>query len=236
MNIANRFLSHHEKMQVPLTSLEESVRLASQVTSGTVVMMDAADATSSGASGDSNAILRELIRQDYQGRSLSPVIDPEAVRRAFAAGVGAAVRTTIGGALDPARFQPIEVEATVRSLSDGKFRSESFGWPWDSGNTAVLEVGRHTIVVGSRPVHLFDRSWFYANGQNPSHFDLVVVKSPHCEPQMFADWCAKLINVDAPGSTSANLQSLGHTNCARPIFPLDDGVEFQPVADIFRRN
>ncbi|MFT4555965.1 MAG: M81 family metallopeptidase [Planctomycetales bacterium] len=236
VNIANRFLSHHEKMQVPLTSLEESVRLASQVTSGTVVMMDAADATSSGASGDSNAILRELIRQDYQGRSLSPVIDPEAVRRAFAAGVGAAVRTTIGGALDPARFQPIEVEATVRSLSDGKFRSESFGWPWDSGNTAVLEVGRHTIVVGSRPVHLFDRSWFYANGQNPSHFDLVVVKSPHCEPQMFADWCAKLINVDAPGSTSANLQSLGHTNCARPIFPLDDGVEFQPVADIFRRN
>ncbi|MDA0284028.1 MAG: M81 family metallopeptidase, partial [Planctomycetota bacterium] len=228
LNIANRFWRHHEKMQVPLTSLEESVRLASRVTSGTVVMIDAADATSSGASGDSNAILSELIRQDYQGRSLSPIIDPEAVRRAFEAGVGATIRTTIGGALDPDRFRPIDVEATVRSLSDGKFRSESFGWPWNSGNTAVLEVGRHTLVAGTRPVHLFDRSWFYANGQNPKHFDLVVVKSPHCEPQMFADWCAMLINVDAPGSTSANLQSLGHTICARPIFPLDDGVEFQP--------
>jgi microcystin degradation protein MlrC len=236
VNIANRFWSHHEKMEVPLTSLEESVRLAAEVPSGMVVMMDAADATSSGASGDSNAVLSELIRQDYQGRSLSPVVDPEAVRRAFAAGVGATIHTTIGGALDPARYEPIEVEAKVRSLSDGKFRSESFGWHWDSGNTAVLEAGNHTLVVGTRPVSLFDRSWFYANGQEPRHFNLVVVKSPHCEPQMFADWCAKLINVDAPGSTSANLQSLGHSICARPIFPLDAGVDFQPVADIFRRS
>jgi microcystin degradation protein MlrC len=236
LDMAARFWNHHEKMQVPLTSLEESVRLAAKIESGTVVLMDAADATSSGASGDSNAILSELIRQNYQGRSLSPVVDPEAVRQAFEAGVGATIRTKVGGALDPARYQPVEVDAKVRSLSDGKFRSESFGWPWDSGNTAVLEAGSHTIIVGTRPVHLFDRSWFYANGQDPRQFDLVVVKSPHCEPQMFSDWCAKLINVDGPGATSANLQSLGHTNCERPIFPLDNDVEFQPVADIFRRT
>ena len=236
LDLASRFWNHHEKMEVPLTSVEDSVRLAAQVASGTVVMMDAADATSSGASGDSNAILSELIRQDYQGRSLSPVVDPEAVRRAFEAGVGATIRVNVGGALDPARYQPLEIDAKVRSLSDGKFRSESFGWHWDSGNTAVLEAGNHTLVVGSQPVSLFDRSLFFANGQNPRHFDLVVVKSPHCEPQMFADWCAKLTNVDAPGATSANLQSLGHTICGRPLFPLDDGVEFHPVADVFGRN
>ena len=150
--------------------------------------------------------------------------------------MGAAIRTKVGGALDSARYQPIEVVAKVRSLSDGKFRSESFGWHWDSGDTAVLEAGNHTLVVGTRPVSLFDRSWFYANGQDPRRFDLVIVKSPHCEGHMFADWCAKLINVDAPGSSSANLRSLGHTICARPVFPLDDNVEFQPVADIFRRS
>ena len=236
VDLATRFWRHHEKMRVPLTSLEESVRLASQVKSGTVVMMDAADATSSGASGDSNAILSELIRQNYQGKSLSPIVDPATVRAAFEAGVGAAIRTKVGGALDSARYQPIEVVAKVRSLSDGKFRSESFGWHWDSGDTAVLEAGNHTLVVGTRPVSLFDRSWFYANGQDPRRFDLVIVKSPHCEGHMFADWCAKLINVDAPGSSSANLRSLGHTICARPVFPLDDNVEFQPVADIFRRS
>jgi microcystin degradation protein MlrC len=85
-------------------------------------------------------------------------------------------------------------------------------------------------------VSLFDRSWFYAHGQDPRRFDLLVVKSPHCEPHMFADWCAKVIYVDAPGSTSANLRSLGHTKCRRPIFPLDEDIEFEPRADVFRRR
>jgi microcystin degradation protein MlrC len=235
IELADRFWKHHKKMQVPLTSLEDAVRLAATVSSGTVVMMDAADATSSGASGDSNAILREAIRQDYRGRILTPIVDPVAVEKAFAAGVGSTICMTVGGALDSARYLPLEVEARVRSLADGKFRSESFGWQWDSGNTAVLETGNATLVVGTNPVSLFDRSWFYANGQDPRRFEMVVVKSPHCEPQMFADWCAMLINVDAPGATSANLRSLGHTTCARPLFPLDEGIEFQPVADVFRR-
>ncbi len=236
VKLANRFWMHHEKMQVPLTSVEDAVRQAAAVASGTVVMMDAADATSSGASGDSNAVLCEVVRQGYRGRLLSPIVDPAAVQKAITAGVGATIRTTVGGALDPDRFQPLEVEARVRLLSDGRFCSESFGWNWDSGNTAVLEADNVTLVVGTHPVSLFDRSWFYANGQNPRDFDMVVVKSPHCEPHMFADWCAKLINVDAPGSTSANLNSLGHTICDRPIFPLDEGVDFHPVADIFRRS
>ena len=236
IELANIFWKHHEKMQVPLTSLADSVRLAAEVSDGTIVMVDAADATSSGASGDSNAILTELLRQNYRGRVLAPIVDPAAVQQAFAAGVGATIRTKIGGAVDPARFRPIELDARVRLLSDGKFRSESFGWPWDSGDTAVLEAGHITLVVGTRPVSLFDRSWFYAHGQDPRHFNLVVVKSPHCERHMFADWCVKLINVDAPGSTSANLKSLGHTKCERPIFPLDAAVRFTPVADVFCRR
>ena len=236
IELADLFWQHHESMQVPLTSLEDALRIAGETTTGTVVLMDAADATSSGASGDSNAILCEAVRQGYRGRLLAPVVDPPAVQMAFAAGVGATIHTTVGGALDPARFAPLEVEARVRSLSDGAFRSESFGWPWDSGNTAVLEAGSATLVVGTRPVSLFDRSFFYANGQDPRRFDAVVVKSPHCEPHMFADWCARLIDVDAPGATSANLRSLGHTVCERPVFPLDEVVEFRPVVDVFRRR
>jgi microcystin degradation protein MlrC len=268
LELARLFWKHHEKMQVPLTSLPDAVRQAKELydqikpgfgvgklglvanrsersadqglgqvlTNGTVVLVDAADATSSGASGDSNAILAELMRQNYRGRALIPIVDPGAVRQAFASGVGATISTTVGGACDAKRFKPISIRARVRMLSDGKFRSESFGWHWDSGDTAVLEADNYTLIVGTRPVSLFDRSWFYAHGQDPKRYDLVVVKSPHCEHHMFAAWCARLINVDAPGSTSANLKSLGHTVCERPIFPLDPEVEFHPVADVFRRR
>jgi hypothetical protein len=93
----------------------------------------------------------------------------------------------------------------VRLLADGRFRSESFGEEWLAGPTAVLEAGNFTLVVSSHAVNLYDRSFFYAHGQNPQRFDAVVVKSPHCQPHMYADWCARMVNVDAPGSSSANL-------------------------------
>ena len=64
----------------------------------------------------------------------------------------------------------------------------------------------------------------------------VVVKSPHCEPHMFKSSAARYVDVDAPGSTSANLRSLGHTKCARPIFPLDANVSFTPKAKLFQRH
>ena len=91
-------------------------------------------------------------------------------------------------------------------------------------------------MVTTRPVHLFDRSLFFAHGQNPRWFDLVVVKSPHCQRRMYADWCAQLINVDAPGATSANLPTLGHTRCRRPVYPLDPDVSFTPRAERFDRR
>ncbi len=235
LDIAKLFWSDHEKMQVPLVSLEEMARLAAANKEGTVALVDAADATSSGASGDSNAILRQLIASGYRGRTLLPIVDAAAVRQAFAAGVGATIQTTLGGTLDPARFQPLPVTAKVRLLSDGAFRSESFGEAWRSGHTAVLEVDNFTIVATSRAVSLYDRALFLGHGQDPRRFDAVVVKSPHCEHHMYAAWCARMINVDAPGSTSANLRRLGHTRCPRPIFPLDASVPFVPEARIFQR-
>ena len=196
---------------------------------------DAADATSSGASGDSSTILQALIAAGYEGRALIPFVDPPAVDAAFAAGIDGALHTTVGGQLD-ARFTKVPIEARVRLLSDGCFINESHGSVWNAGRSAVLEAENYTVVVTSRAVSLYDRSLFLAHGQNPQHFDLVVVKSPHCQPQFFDDWAAINVNVDAPGSTSANLPTLGHTRCARPIFPLDSDVDFEPQATIFRRN
>jgi microcystin degradation protein MlrC len=236
LRIANLFWEHHEKMKVPLVSLDEMVRITKQHTRGTLALVDAADATSSGASGDSNAILRKLMESGCTLRTLLPIVDEPAVNMAFAAGIGATITTTVGGTLDPQRFRPLQIRARVRLLSDGRFRSESFGEEWLAGLTAVLEAENFTLVVSSRAVNLYDRSFFYAHGQNPRQFDAVVVKSPHCQHHMYAVWCAQLVNVDAPGSSSANLPYLGHTRCRRPMFPLDAQVSFQPRARLYQRH
>jgi microcystin degradation protein MlrC len=232
---AEGFWEVHERMQQPLTSLDEAVRIAQATTDGTVILTDAADATSSGATGDSNVVLRALRDGGYRGTVLAPIVDAPAVEAAFAAGVGATVRTTLGGCLDPGRFTPMPFEGRVHLLSEGIFPSESDGNTWFGGRTAVLVGATETIVVTSRAVMLYDRSLFLAHGQDPQRFDAVVVKSPHCQPRFFSDWAARVVNIDAPGATSANLRSLGHTVCPRPIFPLDPDVTFTPRVQLFSR-
>ena len=235
VEMAELFWVHREKMQVPLTSLEDAVTQTMAHDEGTVVLVDAADATSSGASGDSNSILAALYEAGYSGRLLAPIVDEVAVKAARTAGVGNEVELTLGGTIDPSRYQPLSVTAKVRMVSDGDFLSETFKLLWHAGPTVVLEIRSYIVVVSSRACHLFDRSFFRAHGQEPDRFDAVVMKSPHCEPHMFKDWASLYLDVDAPGSTSANLKSLGHTVCARPIFPLDEDVVFEPRCEVYHR-
>ena len=56
---------------------------------------------------------------------------------------------------------------------------------------------------------------------------------------MYDAWVEKNFNIDAPGATSADLKSLGHTICRRPVFPLEEGVTFTPAPVLYgvkRRN
>jgi microcystin degradation protein MlrC len=236
LKMAHDFWKVRHELHANLTGLNEAVEIAKQTTQGTVILVDAADATSSGASGDSNAILWALVDARYKGHALLPMVDPPAVIEAFKAGIGMTIRTPIGGALDKRRFKPMEIEAKVRMLSDGRFVNESHGTIWNAGHTAVLEAGNIMLVVTSRAVSLYDRSLFLAHGQDPRHFDLVVVKSPHCQPHFYRDWAACMVNVDALGSSSANLPTLGHTRAERPLFPLDEYVNFEPKVKIFQRS
>ena len=234
IRIANTFWAMREHLQQPLTPLAESITKAQNAT-GRVVLVDAADATSSGASGDSNSILAALLAANFTRSVLLPIVDAPAVQAAIAVGPGATITVPLGGTLDPVRFQPIPFTAKVTKLSDGNFVSESNGETWRAGPTAVLEAGNITIVVTSQAVNLYDRSLFYAHNLNPATFAATVVKSPHCQPHMFDQGAELILNIDAPGSTSANLPYLGHTRCPRPLFPLDRDVTFIPLPKLFRR-
>jgi microcystin degradation protein MlrC len=228
------FWSLRHRMQGKLIPLERAIAQA-RMMDGPVAFTDAADAPSSGATGDSNAIIRALRDAAYGKRVLAQIVDTAAAKAALQAGVGAAIRVRLGGAIDAKRFRPLEVDATVESLSRGVGRYETWPGIYDAGPSAVLTFENFTVVVMTRPVALSDRSVYYANGLDPHKFDLVVVKSPHCEHQMYDAWVEKNFNIDAPGSTSANLKSLGHTICRRPVYPLDENVYFEPRAELYSR-
>ena len=231
LELAAGFFERRADMQAKLVPLERAID-AAVASDGTVILTDAADAPSSGATGDSPVIVAALLARGYRGRILAPLTDPPAVALAHEARVGARRRFRVGGSLDP-RFAPIELDAEVAMLGDGCSTLETWGNREDAGPTAVLRAGGLSLVLTTRPVALFDRSLFLAHGQDPRAFDAIVVKSPHCQPQFFDAWAACNINVDAPGSTSADLLSLGHKVCRRPIWPLDPEVTFAPDPELF---
>ena len=209
-----------------LTPLDESIRLAA-ATDGLTVLSDAADATASGASGDSNAILRAMIEQQFAKRALVPIVDGPAVAAAQAAGVGATVTVQLGGVRDPDRFTPLQATAEVVALHDGDFRYED-GTIGRAGGTAVLRIGSITLLVTTESVYVVGRAVFMSHGLDPRDFDAVVVKSPNGFRTHYESIAARVVPVDAPGSTSANLLSLPFSNCRRPVFPLDDNFPVDP--------
>ena len=230
--LAREFWELRFRMQGKLISVDRAIAQAKSI-DGPVIFTDAADATSSGASGDSSEILRALREAGYAKRVLAPLVDAKAAALAHKAGVGATIEVTLGGTIDRRRFKPMLVKAQVRLLSDGHALLETMKAPLVAGPTAVLAFGNFTVVVMSRPVSLFDRAMYFANGLDPKNFDLIIVKSPHTENHMFDAWTNANFNVDAPGATSANLKSLGHAICKRPIYPLDEDVGFFPVATLY---
>ncbi|MFM8990683.1 MAG: M81 family metallopeptidase, partial [Alphaproteobacteria bacterium] len=118
IRLAQGFWPDRALMQGRLVALDDAIARAMTL-EGTAIFTDAADATSSGASGDSNAILRGLLDAGYAGRVLAPIVDPAAVEAAKRAGLGGRFRARVGGAFDK-RFAPLELDVEVDLLSRGQ--------------------------------------------------------------------------------------------------------------------
>src|SRR5262249_22514178 len=164
-----------------LVSVEEGVRVALAAEDALVVLSDSADATTSGAPGDSNHVLRELLQYDWPRPALVTLVDPELVEEAGRRGVGAELAARLGGKRDTLCSRPLEAAATVAGLFDARFvLSGHLGrnLPVDMGPSAVLRIGNVHIVVTSRSGPHFAPELFRAAGLDPFAAGVLVAKSP----------------------------------------------------------
>ncbi len=222
--LAQDFWNLRHAFVADLVAPAEAVRRAFAAT-GPVVLSDSADATTSGATGDSTAILDEMVRQNVPGPCLVTVVDAEVAAQAHAAGVGAMLDVTIGGKYDTLRYKPLRLHVVVESLSDGFFIGKSpmgAGQRFFMGPTAVLRVGGVYIVAMTRPEANRDPELYRSQGLDPATARLVVVKSPTGYRAGYKGIAREMITVDGPGSTTARLTAIPFTRLSRPLYPLDE--------------
>ena len=205
--------------------VREAVAQALACAERPVVLADIADNTGGGAAGDGTDILRELLRVDAPAATVACLWDPAAAAACARAGRGATVTLDVGGKIDDRHGAPVRMTGRVAALSDGTFVHKGpmlTGLPGRLGVTAVLQSGGVKVILISHRWQTLDPEMIRIVGIEPRDERLIVVKSTIHYRAAFEPLAARIIEVDAPGLSSSNLDRFAFTHVRRPIFPLDD--------------
>ncbi len=215
-----------------LVSVEEGVRAAFAESAGLVVLGDGADATTSGAPGDGNHLLREMLRYEWPRPALVTLVDPELVVEAARRGLGAVFETMLGGKRDQRFSTPLAATVGVANLFDARFVMSGHlarNMPIDMGPSALLRVGNIHIVVTSRTGPHFAPQLFEAVGLDPFAAQLLVAKSPCGFRAAYEGRARRILGVRAPGCAPSDFWNYPYRNIPRPLWPWDEMASWSPL-------
>lgn len=237
LELAQRLFELRKGFRPRLHSIDDVLDAAERNDAGTpVVLVDAADSTNAGATGDSVAVVRRLVERRSALTAAVVVNDAPAVRRAFAVGVGGTATLAIGGAKLPELNPPLEVFAYVKSLHDGVFTQEGpagRGTVHRIGPTAVLRVGRIDIVVCCQMAGNGDPQLFRAFGIEPTFYRLVVVKACGSYRAAYSRMSELIYDADTPGAAAVDLRSLPFRRLPKETYPFAE-LDGYRVRDVVR--
>jgi microcystin degradation protein MlrC len=214
-----------------LASVEDAVRAAFAEADGLVVLGDGADATTSGAPGDGNALLREMLKYDWRRPALVTLVDPELVAEAARRGVGAEFTAALGGKRDRRFAAPLPAAVRVASLFEARFVMSGHlarNMPIDMGPSAVLRIGNIHLVVTSRSGPHFAPQLFEAAGLDPFAAQLLVAKSPCGFRAAYQAKAKRIFSVRAPGCAPADFWRYPYRHIPRPLWPWDEAADVAP--------
>ncbi|MEX2423679.1 MAG: M81 family metallopeptidase, partial [Acidimicrobiia bacterium] len=227
--LARRCWDAREAFLVQRTSLDDALDRVSgnAAGQGPIVMTDASDAPSAGSYGDSSVVLAALLgRPALDGPVIMTLTDPAATVRCFDAGIGSTLDLDVGGAFQPAFYQPVTIRASVVRLYDEPYRSTLPPGMLDPGRRAVVEIdGWLTVVLAERQMSTLDTRGYVASGFDPKTAQAVLVKSAGQFRGFYTDMAREIIELDTPGPVNGILTDLPFSRIDRPLWPFDADLE-----------
>jgi microcystin degradation protein MlrC len=218
-----------------LTDVADAVRQAHAESDGLVVLGDAADATTSGSTGDGTLVLSELLHYDWPRPALVTLVDPAAVAEAARRGVGGEWTAILGGTRAPRLFAPLSLAVTVEKLFDARFVMTghlAVNLPVDMGPAAVLRHRNIHIVVTTRSGPHFSPQLFQTAGLDPFTASVLVARSPCGFRAAYADHARRIIMVRSRGCAPSDFWHYAYERIPRPMWPWDETVEWRPSTDV----
>jgi microcystin degradation protein MlrC len=222
--LADAFWARRRGFDVTLTPTQDAVGAALASERHPAILVDSADAPSSGAPGDSTVVLKALLDAQPTRDCCLTIVDPQAVETMVSAGVGQTVTLSVGATEAPALYAPVPLTGRVRLISDGDFveKGPGRGPILHRGRTVVLQVGHVYLEVMERAVRHWDPELYRSVGLEPRDAQIVVVKSPAAFRAAYEPIAAEIVLLDATGVCSPLLRSLPFRRVRRPLYPLDE--------------
>jgi len=207
------------EVPLPATAVKEAISNAD----GLTVLVDVGDNVGAGTPGDGTILLQELLRQGAHD-ALVLLCDREAVAACIAAGVRKTVTLKVGAKCDRHHGEPVEITGVVRLLSNGLYRNVGpmrNGVLEDQGRTAVVDAGGITIVLTERRMPMWNLQQLRSLGIEPGKLRIAVVKAAIAYRAAYLPIARKIIEVDTPGLSAADVRGFHYTRLERPMYPLD---------------
>jgi microcystin degradation protein MlrC len=214
----------------PLPGADEAVRQAMTEQREPVVIAEVSDNPGGGAPGDGTHLLRALLALNAPRTCFGFVADPETAAQAHAGGAGATIQVRLGGKTDRLHGDPVEAEAYVKCLTDGRFRYTTpmgAGTEVTLGPMARLVIGQVDVLVSSVRTQTLDAEVFLLHGIDVRRYRIVGLKSQQHFRAGFEGIAGAIIRCDPPGLTTSNLATLPFRRIRRPTWPLDELPEWE---------
>jgi microcystin degradation protein MlrC len=219
--LADELIAMREQLDTPWLGIDAAIDQALAAPPGLVVIADSADNPGGGAAGDSTFILRRLVERGVRNAALGPLWDPQAVRIAFDAGLGATLALRLGGKTSPMSGDPLDARCRVLALQPNMVMSGLAGTTVPLGDCALVDVQGIELVLISRRNQAMGTDVFSQLGCELASRRLVVVKSSQHFRAAFAPLAVSVLYASAPGSVTADLRQLPYRQLRRPKWPID---------------
>jgi microcystin degradation protein MlrC len=224
-SIAEGLWNRRSELDAEWTAPEDLVSEIVAEKSRPILVSEAFDATTGGATGDNPGLLSILLPYQDQLSACLFMVDREIATSAHRLGVRAKFRGLVGAKLDHRFGASLMVDARIRYLSNGNFvfKGPVFtGRKVTMGPTAVLEIGRLNLVVASRSALVTDPELYRSQQIEPREQDVVAVKSPSLFRPGYASMLGRVLHLDMPGVCRGNLHKMRFVNIKRPMSPFDN--------------
>lgn len=219
-----------DRLKLDLPDAAEAVKRAIASKETPVVLVEMGDNIGGGSAGDSTFILAELLKQQAAGWVVA-IRDPEAVARAFDAGVGGNFDALVGGKTGQLHGKPVHIRGQVKLLCDGRYIETEIrhgGARYhDMGPSAVIHVTGSTrdvpnvLLLTSHREMPFSLGQLTSCGIVPQLQKILVVKAAIAYRAAYEPIAERIIEVDTPGLTAVNPAHFRYKRVRRPLLGID---------------